>query len=138
MNIQEAKELLSFHSKRNKDVDNSKWKNGFLGSLWNFKELRTLSEENFIEVMECLKVLKDECFAEIIDREVILDVVTIMCYSRGWATSGGMLVTVLSQAQTEKLLLWCDIMEECLMYLLDRKGDDAFFVYNEYLDGRWL
>lgn len=134
MNIQDAKELLSFHSERNKDVDNSKWKNGFLGSLQNFKG--TLSEENFIEVMECLKVLKDKFYAEIIDREVVLDVVTIIHYSRGWATSG-MLVTVLSQAQTKQLLLWCDIIEECLMYLLDRNEDAAFFVYNEYLDGRW-
>lgn len=135
MNIQEAKELLSFHSGRNKDVDNSKWKNGFLGSLQYFQG--TLSEENFMEVMECLKVLKDDFFAEMIDREVALNIMTIICCSRGWATSGGMLVTVLSQAQTEKLLLWCDIMEECLMYLLDRKDEDAFFVYNEYLDGRW-
>lgn len=134
MNIQDAKELLSLHSGRNKDVDNGKWKNGFLGSLQNFKGI--LSEENFIEVMECLKVLKDKFYAEIIDREVVLDVVTIIHYSRGWATSG-MLVTVLSQAQTKQLFLWCDIIEECPMYLLDGNEDNAFFVYNEYLDGRW-
>ena len=58
MDKAEAKELLSFHSSRNSDIHNPKWINGFLGSLRPFcGELR---KDNFIEVMECLKALKDE------------------------------------------------------------------------------
>ena len=30
MNIELAKELLSFHSCRNEDIDNPRWENGFL------------------------------------------------------------------------------------------------------------
>ncbi|WP_335993961.1 hypothetical protein [Fusobacterium polymorphum] len=37
MNIELAKELLSFHSCRNDDINNPKWENGFLGSLRPFQ-----------------------------------------------------------------------------------------------------
>lgn len=55
MNIEEAKELLSFHSTRNSDIDNPKWENGFLGSLRPFSG--ELHNENFFEVMECWKAM---------------------------------------------------------------------------------
>ena len=37
MDKNEAKELLSFHSTRNEDIDNMKWEKGFLGSLRPFR-----------------------------------------------------------------------------------------------------
>ena len=40
MDKNEAKELLSFHSTRNEDIDNMKWEKGFLGSLRPFRSLR--------------------------------------------------------------------------------------------------
>lgn len=80
MNIEEAKELLSYHSGTNEDVDNAKWQNGFLGSLRPFTG--DLHEENFIEVMECLKVLENEFSAPMIDKKIISDVVGITYLSR--------------------------------------------------------
>ena len=58
MSIEEAKELLSYHSFRNENVEDPREINGFLGSLRPFKG--ELNENNFIEVMECMKVLQDE------------------------------------------------------------------------------
>lgn len=132
MNIEEAKELLSYHSGTNEDVDNPKWQNGFLGSLRPFRG--ELHEENFIEVMECLKVLKDEISAPMIDRKIISDIVGMTYFSRTWASSGGMLGSnhLLTREQTETLLLWSDLIEECLMWLLDDAEEEAFWAYNEY------
>ena len=58
MNIELAKERLSFHSCRNDDINNPKWKNGFLGSLRPFQG--KIYEKNFKEIIECLKTLKIE------------------------------------------------------------------------------
>lgn len=55
MTKEEAYILLSFHSCRNNDIENKKWENGFLGSLRPFQG--KLYECNFIEIMECLKVM---------------------------------------------------------------------------------
>ena len=56
MNIELAKKILSFHSCRNDDINNPKWKNGFLGSLRPFQG--KIYEKNFKEIIECLKTLK--------------------------------------------------------------------------------
>lgn len=69
MNIEEAKELLSFHSTRNNDIDNPKWGNGFLGSLRPFSG--EMHKENFFEVMECLNVLKDEFSGPMIEQSMV-------------------------------------------------------------------
>ena len=58
MTKEEAYILLSFHSCKNNDIENEKWENGFLGSLRPFQG--KLYECNFIEIMECLKVLADD------------------------------------------------------------------------------
>ena len=58
MTKEEAYILLSFHSCRNNDIENKKWENGFLGSLRPFQG--KIYECNFIEIMECLKVLADD------------------------------------------------------------------------------
>ena len=136
MTIKEAKELLSFHSGRNSDVNNIKWQKGFLGCLRPFDG--TIRKENFIEVMECLKVLKEEFCKPAIDKEIVNDIVGIIHLTRAWASPDGMLGRnkLLTANQTQQLLLWVDIIEECLMYLLDDDEEDAFWVYNEYLDGR--
>ena len=71
MSIEEAKELLSYHSGRNENIDNPKWINGFLGSLRPFRG--ELIESNFIEVMECLKVLQDEFNQDKVDKNILSD-----------------------------------------------------------------
>ncbi len=138
MNIEEAKELLSYHSGRNPNVNNHKWENGFLGNLRPFcGELRL---ENFIEVMECLKVLKGEFAEQKIDKGILSDIVGMTFFARVWASPDGMLGrnNLLTEEQIETLTIWVDIIEECLMYLLDDAEEEAFFSYEEYLDGRYL
>ncbi|MBO5031697.1 MAG: hypothetical protein J6C19_10445 [Lachnospiraceae bacterium] len=136
MNKEEAKELLSFHSCRNSDIHNPKWTDGFLGSLRPFAG--KLNQENFIEIMECLNVLKEEFSKPTVDKEIVSDIVGITCLTRAWASPEGMLGRnhLLTNEQTKQLLLWTDIMEECLMCLLEEDWEDAFWDYHEYLEGR--
>lgn len=100
MDVQEAKELLSFHSGRNSDIDNPKWKNGFLGSL---RPIKGLNRGNFIEVMECLRTLKDEIAAPLIDREIVCDIVGITHLTRAWASPQGMLGRHLMNRNVRKI-----------------------------------
>ena len=133
MDVKEAKELLSFHSGRNSDIHNPKWKNGFLGSL---RPLRGLNRENFIEVIECLRTLKDEIAFPLIDREIVSDIVGITHLTRIWASPQGMLGRnhLLTEEQTKHLLAWVDIIESCFMYLLDGAEEEAFADYELYLE----
>jgi len=137
MEVSEAKERLSFHSGRNSDIRNSKWKNGFLGSL---RPLQGLNRENFIEVMECLRTLKDEIAAPFIDREIVNDIVGITHLARTWASPQGMLGSnhLLTEEQTKHLLAWVDIIESCFMYLLEGDEEDAFIDYELYLNDEYF
>lgn len=133
MDVKEAKELLSFHSGRNSDIHNPKWKNGFLGSL---RPIRGLNRENFIEVIECLRTLKDEIASPLIDREIVSDIVGITHLTRIWASPQGMLGRnhLLTEEQTKHLLAWVDIIDSCFMYLLDGAEEEAFVDYELYLE----
>lgn len=138
MNINEAKELLSFHSGRNNDIDNPKWENGFLGSLRPFRG--KLHKENFDEVIECLRTLKGEFSAPTIEQGIVSDIVSIMHLTRAWASPCGMLGSnhVLKQEQTKHLMAWVDIIETCFMYLLDDTEEEAFRDYEEYLNDEYF
>ena len=83
-------------------------------------------------------MLKEELVAPSVDRNIISDIIGMTYLARVWASPDGMLGrnNILTEAQTKKLLLWVDMIQECLMYLLDGDEEDAFFWYNEYLDGR--
>lgn len=70
MDIKLAKEILSLHSCRNEDIANPKWENGFLGSLRPFKG--EIHEENFMEIVECLRTLQIEILAANIDKKLYL------------------------------------------------------------------
>lgn len=138
MTIDEAKELLSYHSGRHENVKNPKWQKGFLGSLYPFRG--ELFEENFIEVMECMKALKEELTADKIDKNILSDIVGITYLARIWASPDGMLGSnkLLSEEQTKTLNLWVDIIQETLNWLLDGAEEEAFNSYEMYLDGeRW-
>ena len=137
MESDQAKELLSFHSCRNNDIHNPKWSEGFLGSLRPFRgELR---EENLIEVMECLKALKEEFLAPAVDREIVSEVVGIVHLTSAWASPDGMLGSnrLLTEAQTRRLLAWADIVEGCFLYLLEGAEEEAFADYQDYLEGAY-
>ena len=44
----------------------------------------------------------------------------------------------LTGEQTESLLTWVTIIENCLMYLLDNDEEDAFSDYEDYQNGEYL
>ena len=135
MNIKEAKELLSFHSSRNSDMQNPKRKNGFLGILRRFGG--ELHQENFIEVIECLKTLTNEFSTPTIDREIISDIVAVIHLTREWTSpDGGMLEVnhLLAEEQTKDLLTWIDIIESCFMMILDGCGEEYFEEYEDYIN----
>ena len=138
MDKNEAKELLSFHSTRNEDIDNMKWEKGFLGSLRPFR--RELYEENFFEVMECLRALKDEFSGIAIEKDIISDIVAIIHYPRVWLAPEGMLGSnhLLTEEQNKHLLAWTDIIESCFMFLLEDDVEDAFIDYEDYLNGTYF
>lgn len=135
MSIEEAKELLSYHSGRNENINDSKWINGFLGSLRPFGG--ELIENNFIEIMECLKVLQDEFGQDKVDKHLLSDIMGITYLARTWASPDGMLGSnkLLTDEQTCKLNLWVDIIQETLMWLLDDAPEEAFCTYEMYLEG---
>lgn len=135
MSIEEAKERLTYHSGRNENVEDPKWVNGFLGSLRPF--CGELIEDNFIDVMECMKVLQGEFEQDKIDRNMLSDIVGITYLARAWAAPYGMLGSnkLLSEEQTAKLNLWVDIIQEALMWLLDGTPEEAFLTYETYLEG---
>lgn len=138
MDKHQAKELLSFHSTRNEDIHNPKWENGFLGSLRPF--VGELHEENFFEVMECLRTLKDDFVAPTIEQGVVSDIVAIIHLARVWASPCGMLGSnhLLTDEQTKHLLAWVDIIETCFMFLLDDLPNEAFADYEDYLHEKYF
>jgi len=138
MDKNKAKELLSFHSTRNSNIDDPRWENGFLGSLRPFRG--ELFKENFIEVMECLKALKDELTASTIDQGIVSDIVSIIHLTRVWASPNGMLGSnhLLTEEQTKHLLAWVDIIESCFMFLLEDDLEEAFIDYEDYLNDEYF
>lgn len=138
MNIELAKELLSFHSCRNDDINNPKWENGFLGSLRAFQG--KIYEENFKEIIECLKTLKMEIKKENIDKNIVSDIISIIHLTRVWVSEKGMLGenNLLTNEQTKYLLTWVDIIESCFMYLLEGASEEDFLDYNDYCDNKYF
>lgn len=134
MDKNKAKEFLSFHSTRNEDIDNLKWEKGFLGSLRPF--CGELYEENFFEVTECLRTLRNKFSGAAIERGMISDIVAIIHYTRVWSAPDGMLGSnhLLTEEQTKHLLVWTDIIESCFMFLLEGDVEDAFIGYEDYLN----
>ena len=138
MNIELAKELLSFHSCRNENIDDPRWENGFLGILRPFQG--ELNEKNFIEVMECLKVLVPEIQKENIDKNIVSDIMNIIHFTKIWISEGGMLSrnNILSHEQTKYLLAWIDIIEQCFIYLLNNAMKMAFDDYEDYCNNKYF
>ena len=138
MNTELAKELLSFHSCRNEDIDDPRWENGFLGILRPFQG--ELNEKNFIEIMECLKVLVPEIQKENIDKNIVSDIMNIIHFTRNWVSEEGMLTrnNKLTAEQTKYLLAWIDIIETCFIYLLEDASDIAFTDYTAYCNNEYF
>lgn len=126
MTKEEAYILLSFHSCRNNNIENEKWENGFFGSLRPFQG--KLYECNFIEIMECLKVLADDFMKPTINQTLLSDVYSIIHLGRRWI-DGADFVT---QEQQKQIIEWVDMIQDCFYYLLEGDIDTAFLEYEEY------
>lgn len=126
MTKEDAYILLSYHSCRNGGIGNEKWENGFLGSLRPFRG--KLYECNFIEIMECLKVLADDFVKPAIDQTLISDVCSIIHLGRRWIDGADFV----SQEQQKQIIEWVDIIQDCFYYLIGGDVVAAFLEYEEY------
>lgn len=132
MKREEAINILSYHSGRNPDINNEKWRNGFLGMLKPYRG--QLYEENFFEIMECLKSLQDEFNDDKICKELTANIYGITFYASMWTNKGGMLDNILND--TQKLLVknWINIISYCFICLLEGNSEEAFSEYEVYVE----
>lgn len=136
MTRQEAIELLDFHSCAHTNIDNPKWEKGYLGMLRPFRG--QLYEDNFLELMEILKVLSNDLRKNIIDKKIISNLWSICQLSRNWAIEEeGMLRrnNLLSDEQINKISTWTDCISSTIMFLLEDSDEEtAFETFKLYLD----
>lgn len=133
MTREEAKLSLSFHSGRNSDIKNPRWINGFLGSLRKFNG--DIIEENFIDVMKCLKVLATDFASDTIDKNLLADVYGILYYTTVWIQEGGLLSDIDSKIKN-KISYWMQMYSYAIALLLDyseQAYQEAFMEFDEYL-----
>lgn len=90
--------------------------------------------------MECLRTLKDEIAAPLIDGEIVSDIVGITHLTRVWTSPQGMLGRnqLLTEEQTKHLLAWVDIIESCFMFLLEGTEEETFENYELYLQDEYF
>jgi len=136
MTTDQAKECLSFHSGRHSNYDDPRWQNGFLGSLRPYQG--NLVEDNFHEVMNCLKVLAKELGkTDFIAKDVVSDIQGIIHYSRAWALyEEGMLRSnnLISDTDQKTIEIWIEILSHTFTLVVELGDDEeVWFDYNEYL-----
>lgn len=129
MNKKEAKEKLQLHSDFITENEDS--------FLYSLKQKFKINKNNFFEIMEIIKCLAEDCFYKKIDGEVIKNIYTIIFWCRSWLGEGALLDINLNLDEKKLLLKYTEIIEETLYYLLNGEIEEAFWIYNEYLDGRY-
>jgi len=135
MTSEEARLSLSFHSGRNCDIKNPRWINGFLGSLRKFN--KEIIEENFIDVMNCLKVLSTEFASDVVDRSFLADVYGILYQTTVWIQEGGLLSDIDNEIKN-KIKYWMKMYSYAIVLLLDyseQAQKEAFMEFDDYLMG---
>lgn len=136
MDTKEAMELLSYNSCSNDDITNTKWENGFLGSLRPFRG--NLNEDNFHEIMACLKTISCELNSNELDKKAILDIFSIIHFTEIWALHrDGMLRrnNLISKEQLLTLEYWHYLFSHAFYCLMAGQLDEAFYEYKDYCDG---
>lgn len=136
MDRNEALYLLSFHSGRNPDIENPKWGQGFLASLRKYSRID--NENSFIEVMECLKVIKEDFNKNELSRDLIADLYGIFYYTNLWIGKGGILENRLTEEERKKIDIRMKIYSYVLASLLDYSEEgwqEAIGEYEDYLLG---
>ena len=129
MTVDEAKLRLSFHSGRNSDTEDPRWKNGFLGLL---RPYRGNPPENcFHDIVACLRTLADEIRdAEFLEKSLVADVTNITHFGRAWAVyEGGMLRrnNLITESDWKTIELWVDCISYAFACLTDGADDETAF-----------
>lgn len=122
MDRENAIKLLKLHSDLNKE-------NGY---LYTIKEKNIVNPDLFREIMDCLIVLSKE----LIEKEQIKDIYSIVFWCRSWLDAGW-IEKQLGSDTKERLRIYTGIIENALYYLLENNVEEAFWTYNEFLDGRY-
>ena len=135
MNKDQVREQLSFHSGRNKNIDDPRWKKGFLGSLRPYQGME-LIESNFHNIIECLYTLSPYLReSELIEKGIVSDVSGILCLAKAWAVhADGMLRSnnIITQNQANVIDGWLDCISYTWTMVLDSQDENiAFKSYNE-------
>lgn len=104
-----------------------KWISWFTSSI-----SRKLYECNFIEVMECLKVLADDFTKPTINQALLSDVYSIIHLGRRWIDGAGFV----TQEQQKQIIEWVDMIQDCFYYLLEGDVDTAFLEYEYKIDNK--
>ncbi|MDE6639539.1 MAG: hypothetical protein K2K63_03330 [Acetatifactor sp.] len=133
MTSEEARISLSFHSGRNSNIKDPRWINGFLGSLRKFNG--DIIEENFIDVMNCLKVLAPEFASDSVDKNLLADVYGILYYTTIWIQEGGRLSDIDCKIRN-KIKYWMQMYSYAIVLLLDYSEQaykEAFTEFDDYL-----
>ena len=77
---------------------------------------------------------------ENIDKNIVSDIISIIHLTRVWVSEKGILGenNLLTNEQTKYLLTWVDIIESCLMSLLEGASEEAFLDYYDYCDNKYF
>lgn len=122
MNRENAINLLKIHSDLNKE-------NGY---LYTIKEKKFVNSDFFREIMDSIIILSKE----LIEKEQIKDIYSIVFWCRSWLDAGW-IGKQLGSTTKETLRVYTEIIENALYYLLENNAEEAFWAYNEFLDGRY-
>jgi hypothetical protein len=128
----DARRILLLHSIGDPTGVDPKWETGFIGMLRPYHGLR---EENFHEVMACLRALRSVIARESLDRGLVDAVWTLCHLSRAWGLDpDGMLQRnkLMAPEDVRKLQSWIDTISWTVFWLLQPDGatNEAFAEYD--------
>ena len=85
--------------------------------------------------MESIRILRDDLSAEMISKNLVYDITSIIHLTRLWCMPpSGAVNTNVTAHEQEQLLQWVEIIEKTLFYLLDGADEEiAFQDYDCYL-----
>lgn len=123
-------ELAKRNIIKNSNLDNE------IGFLYLLKNNYVINTEYFFEIMESLENVANHLHYKELNGEILKCIYTIIFWCRSWLSKDGLLDKRLMCSQKEILISYIEILEETLYYLLLGNKEEAFWRYNEYLDGR--
>ena len=138
MTQEEALELLSLHAGMHPDFEHPKFATGFLRMIRPYQG--HLVEDNFIEVMECIRVIGPSLHkGDLASHSAITSIWTLCHFARIWGlTRKGKLFRendLLSDDDQTTLDEWLIMISDVTQQLLlGEKVTTAFTLYDRYLE----